>query len=514
MSLFVDDHDFKLYLGNIEEELLNLADGSIHCVVTSPPYYALRDYGTGVWEGGDPEHEHVANGNRNTDHPSLGGGRAHVPGAPHRKGAGSAHRCDCGATRQDDQVGLEPTLGGYIERMVGIFREVRRVLRDDGTAWLNLGDTFASTGGHGASDAVSTAFERRRDRRPENGYYSTVQGSLKAKDKMLVPHRVAIALQDDGWWVRQDNVWWKPNTMPESADDRTTNAHEYVFHLTKSGKPLFWTHPERPGTRTKPKADYRWLDRLDEGRTPMRAVPADPKELLDDGTKRWRRVNLWESHDYFYDGDAIKEDATWERWGAQTTTKYTSKESGSKAEMVMRRTKKEIGEDFDTSKKNARSVWAINTVPFPDAHFAVFPPELPTKCILAGTSAKGCCPTCGAPWARLTERVETGHDGSTYGERAVEATGGAIGGGTAASTLGSSNGAGVAQTRTLGWARTCDHEHAELELVPARVLDIFMGSGTTARTARGLGRHSVGVELSLKYAGMIKAEMAQLGLFT
>lgn len=629
MSLFIDDPDFKLYLGNVEDELRALPDRSVHCVVTSPPYYGLRDYGTAEWEGGDPACDHV----HATEHQKQGStsARAGRTNAEAQRNENFRNECGkCGATRVDQQVGLEETLDDYIDRMVSIFREVWRVLRDDGTVWLNLGDTFASNGGHtDTGGAHPGAFERRRDRRPAEsgkpGHRSTTRARgaarIKTKDKYLVPHRVAIALQEPwyagqitseadrvwlaamidaegciyvhkrkagaktyskftkkdgtavsyarkrdtygaglqianvsrevieriveitgrgsvstarrgknqplhkwcllaneakavlrevyphlvakqqqariaigcpssgdaavaahealkglhhgvstlvdfpppaalwepGWYVRQDNVWFKRNGMPESADDRTTNVHEYVFHLAK-----------------RPR--------------------------------------------YFYDAEGVKEDATWERWGGQSSLKYTSKETGSKAEMVMRRTKAEIGEVFDTSKKNARSVWEINTVPYPDSHFAVFPPELPTKCIVAGSSSHGVCGDCGAPWEREMGRDCTECSGfvprqakecprcrwrnTDWREERVE---------NEATRAGESDTLGplVARKTDLtprvrwsgNWIPTC--EHADARVVPA-----------TARVARSLGRHCVGVELSPEYAEQIARNTQQLGLLT
>ena len=173
----------RILTGDSRRLLPILATGSVQCVVTSPPYFGLRNYG----EAG--------------------------------------------------QIGLEKTPAEYIAELVAVFREVRRVLRDDGTAWLNLGDSYCSAGGHSSQGATSASIGRANvnEANAVRGFRPGIQApNFKIKDKMLIPHRVAIALQDDGWWVRQDNVWAKPNPMPESTTDRPTTAHEYVFLLTKS----------------------------------------------------------------------------------------------------------------------------------------------------------------------------------------------------------------------------------------------------------------------------------------
>ena len=173
--------DHRIIQGDCIEGLRTLPDASVHCCVTSPPYWGLRDYG------------------------------------------------------HDGQIGLESTPEAYVARMVEVFREVRRVLRDDGTCWVNLGDSYAATtkgsGGTGKSTLAGTPND-------ENGQIFTPRrldiGSLKPKDLVGIPWRVAFALQADGWWLRQDIIWHKPNPMPESVRDRCTKAHEYVFLLTKS----------------------------------------------------------------------------------------------------------------------------------------------------------------------------------------------------------------------------------------------------------------------------------------
>jgi DNA modification methylase len=215
----------RIINGDCREVLKSLPCESVHCCITSPPYLGLRDYGAAVWEGGDPGCDH---------------GVRRWEGPKQTQGAQSSHasvadrlnrrQCACGAKRTDNPIGLEDDPSEYIQGLVEVFREVRRVLRKDGTFWLNLGDTFAANRGYQVPDSKHTFVG--------NGHGSRVPEGLKTKDLMMIPHRAALALQADGWWVRSDIVWSKGNPMPESVRDRPTRAHEYVFLLTKSDR--YW----------------------------------------------------------------------------------------------------------------------------------------------------------------------------------------------------------------------------------------------------------------------------------
>ena len=215
----------RILVGDVRERLRELPDASAQCVVTSPPYYGLRDYGTASWDGGRPDCPHRVGG-QVQDNKAPG---AIVAGV--RPGVDASRCLDCGARRVDLQIGLERSPDEYVETMVAVFREVRRVLALRGTLWLNLGDSYAndakwggSTGGrHPAGLHGATGIGRTRK--------ST---GLKPKDLIGIPWRVAFALQDDGWWLRSDIVWSKPTVMPESVDDRPTKAHDYVFLLTRA----------------------------------------------------------------------------------------------------------------------------------------------------------------------------------------------------------------------------------------------------------------------------------------
>ena len=235
--------EFHIICADVLDGLRSLPDASVHCCVTSPPYWGLRDYGTAQWEGGDTECDHTATRRNHGDEKqstSAGTSRDRIQGEDCRK---------CGARRIDQQIGLEPTPEAYVARLVEVFREVRRVLRDDGTLWLNMGDSYGrnpakgASGtfngrngygenypnkGNGASEGARLVFGLEASARAES------QSSYKEKDLIGVPWRVAFALQADGWWLRSDIIWAKPNPMPESVRDRPTKAHEYLFLLAKS----------------------------------------------------------------------------------------------------------------------------------------------------------------------------------------------------------------------------------------------------------------------------------------
>ncbi len=259
MSPYIDDPDFQLHVGDALEVLQAMLAESVHCCVTSPPYWGLRDYGTGSWEGGDTDCDHKAppTGGPNPERYTPGGGEMF-------RQANDKSFTDvcgkCGATRVDQQLGLEATPDQYVANMVNVFREVRRVLRADGTLWLNIGDSYAHStekmpphrgalrepGVYGHGGGASEIW---------NGGTVSRDHGLKPKDLVGIPWRLAFALQADGWCLRSDVVWSKPNPMPESVTDRPTKAHEMLFLLTKAE----WKGPERTRYDDIAESDLRWI---------------------------------------------------------------------------------------------------------------------------------------------------------------------------------------------------------------------------------------------------------------
>jgi len=316
VSEFYSDGQVTLYHGEVRDVLAQLPAESVQCVVTSPPYWGLRDYGTATWEGGDAECDHKQTVARHD------GGRVGIDGfngsARTDSDKGAMNYRDvcgkCGARRIDAQLGIEPTPEAYVDAMVDVFRHVRRVLRDDGTLWLNIGDTYnAYNGGAGPSSSLSQNQSEQRPRLASG--YGLQAKSLKPKDLVGIPWMLAFALRADGWWLRQDIIWSKPNPMPESVRDRCTKAHEYLFLLSKSER-------------------------------------------------------------YWYDQEAIAEPVIKGGAGSTFTEGKTGVNGMGRVSLVER-------DEGDT--RNRRSVWHIATAPFPEAHFATFPPALVEPCILAGS---------------------------------------------------------------------------------------------------------------------------------
>ena len=379
-----------ILVGHNIDRLRSLPAQSVHCVVTSPPYWGLRCYGT------DPQ--------------TWGDGWV-------------------------GELGSEPTPEMFVGHMVEVFAEVWRVLRNDGTCWVNLGDSYAGCGRGGnhpesihkkqATNAGSLTVQRQP---------IPVPHGLKRKDLIGIPWRVAFSLQAAGWYLRQDVIWHKPNPMPESVRDRCTKAHEYVFLLAKSDR-------------------------------------------------------------YFFDAEAISDVAV-------TAGKVNLGFSPERAESMGRSAsgnERTGGRDLVGGEtRNRRSVWSISTHSYRGAHFATYPPRLVEPCILAGTSAAGCCPTCGAQWRRVTEknRVATrpGEGSKVNGRETIE--------------VGNRDPQRhVTQTITTGWAAAC--KCPAHEPIPCTVLDPFLGSGTTAAVAEYLGRRWIGCELNEEYAELARQRIAE-----
>lgn len=371
----------EILCGDVLDGLRSLPDACVQCVVTSPPYLGLRDYGV------------------------------------------------------EGQIGLEPTLEAHIEKLVEVFREVWRVLRDDGTLWLNLGDSYNGSGEAGG-DYAPGGLKAGQPKYPGRRI-----SALKPKDLVGIPWRVAFALQADGWYLRSDVIWSKPNPMPESVTDRPTKSHEYVFLLTKSSR-------------------------------------------------------------YFYDADAVRE--------AHISVDQSPRKSG--VGNGLNRTDRGVGREFfgNPAGRNRRTVWEIATQPTPEAHFATFPEALVEPCIKAGTSERGCCPVCGAPWRRVTEREEDAGLARSAGGKADEQpeTDRAKRLGqrrNAARVAGGDHTNPFGGRMTTHWAPTCTCNAGDP--IPCVVLDPFGGSGTVAKVARDLGRSSVMIELNPAYVGIMKKRL-------
>jgi len=334
--------------GDCRDVLPTLPAQHFHTCVTSPPYFGLRDYGTAEWEGGDAGCDHKQ-GIGASAKSGLNGSLAHKSGdvfIPYRDTCGK-----CGARRIDRQIGLEPTPDEFVGELVKVFREVKRVLRDDGTVWVNLGDSYGATGGNtysGFNERYSgTGGAGSKQDATLNGMDShTTKTGLRPKNLLGIPWRVAFALQADGWYLRQDIIWSKPNPMPESVTDRCTKAHEYIFLLSKS--PRYWFDAKAIAEPLAEASISRLAQDVDGQRGSDR-VPGKTNGAMKavSGT---------------YSEDSGRNDG-----GRHPSGGYVTGDG----------------------MRNRRSVWTVATQPFSQAHFATFPPALIEPCILAGCPVGG-----------------------------------------------------------------------------------------------------------------------------
>lgn len=286
----------QILQGDCRGVLKSLPDESVQCVVTSPPYWGLRDYGV------------------------------------------------------DGQIGLEKTPQEYVATMVQVFRELKRVMKPDGTAWLNLGDSYASKWACNRRNQIGSGS-------PERAVRVDKLGGLKEKDLVGIPWRVAFALQDDGWWLRSDIIWAKPNPMPESVTDRPTRAHEYIFLLTKSAKYYYDAvairEPASPSTVKEVMEGYNGHATKDYDGTGAQDPSATKSRVIEGLRKRLDKQR----------GHSCRHNGFNDRWDNMTR------------------------EDQMALGSNKRSVWTVAPANYKDAHFATFPPALISPCILAGTKA-------------------------------------------------------------------------------------------------------------------------------
>jgi DNA modification methylase len=439
MTPYHSDPWLTVYQGDCREVMASMEPESVHCVVTSPPYWGLRDYGIG-----------------------------------------------------DKGIGLEPTPEAYVANMVAVFREVRRVLRADGTVWLNLGDSYANPPPSGTAGQWAPGGSTRYTQSAVDGQRliggTMAASGLPAKNLVGIPWRVAFALQADGWYLRSDIIWSKPNPMPESVTDRPTKAHEDLFLLSKS--PRYYYDADAVREPHDDKARPNGADGLPtrHGERDGLTVNAKPSQAWHSGGQGFYKSEVY----------------------------------------------------YNPAGRNLRSVWTVATQPYPGAHFATFPEKLVEPCILAGTSAKGVCPECGAPWVR---EVADDPAYAAFKDEQRERRGGMRSSAleTFGLTRGTSNPSVSASRSTTGWRSSCGHgstvadprqphgvsglfQHELGELcvvcglppIPGTVLDPFAGSGTVGRVAARLSRRAVLIDLNAAYLGqaMKRNDAIPLGLET
>lgn len=591
----------RILAGHCLDVLATLPEKSVHCIVTSPPYFALRAYGTPpqVWPTGW-----------------------------------------CG------ELGQEPSVHLFIAHLIAVFEAARRVLRDDGTLWVNLGDSYAGSWGNQGrtpergtqrainGDMITNVVDGRYPDKGSNTCAIDPADGFKPKDKMLIPHRFAIAMCDAGWWVRQDIVWSKASPMPESVTDRPTNAHEYVFQFAKRARYYYDADAVRqrhaaetiksfgnPHTNLNAKAygrdDHqddmgkvasgRWGEtatnhaqtrKVDPRGAHLRSVwhlgPSpftgwtktdhlirvgadaadddmlriaspdcpvhasrdhqdsnrpdgereadlsvrnpdtddcrDPRQSDDSAPTDPRRAPMTphgsSDSDHLAHALTATHHSTKSRKtdrAPETTTPCTpsaqmsphtddmsvqpastdsvGRTSGSST-APMDRALESPDHTVDTSSgypsSEACTCSYEKRITESLSHFATFVPELPRRCILAGTSAKGACASCGAPWRRILSKATGGTTGASWHDHEDDDV---LGQRVALNGSGQRFYQTYEPPKTLGWEPSCG---CDAEVVPCVVLDMFGGSGTTGMVAEKLGRDSILIELQADYVPMIE----------
>lgn len=327
-------------VGDCRALLRELPDESVNCCVTSPPYWMVRDYGTATWEGGDPECAHLGKPKprQNTSGGTNGRFTEERGTQPSKAFQAVPVRgmCKCGARRVDLQIGLEESSEAYVAAIVDVFREVRRVLKTDGTCWINCGDGYVrepqkgDNSGWGKHAAIADFLPGHN--RPTN--------DLRPKQCLCIPWRLGLSLQADGWWLRRPIIWHKPNAMPESVADRPSADYEYLLFLTKSER--YWYDAKAIAEDAVGDCPH---DLTGQGQSPPGQTPSRGNRKALHGT---------------------------------TYSRHRSSVPG--------------GQDLRaevTGKRNKRSVWRINTEPSSDEHYACMPRKLVEPCILAGCAPGG-----------------------------------------------------------------------------------------------------------------------------
>ncbi len=434
------------HFGNNLETMRSWPDAFIQTCITSPPYFGLRDYKVPPSEWPEVEFS--------------------LLGLPYR-----VETMTC-------CLGLEPTWQAFIGHLVLIFREVRRVLRDDGTLWLNLGDSYAgSWGAQGRAGSTGIVRNRKAAAARENtaaskkrsGTGALAQDSdLKPKDMLGIPWLAAFALRADGWYLRQDVIWNKPNPMPESVQDRCTKAHEYIFLLAKTDDYFFDT--------VAISEPVSYTDRPGEKPTWASSGMMDEERVKRSGNKARK-----------YGGDRDAPDTNNSNQGSSIP--------------------------WEGSTRQKRDVWTIATEPTSFSsnsvqHFATFPRALVQPCVLAGTSEGGACGTCGAPYNRQVEKTFHAQP-DVNPEKAISGSG-------SQKPLDESNGGkdsytrGIVKKVTIGWEPSC--ACGDKEIRPCIVLDPFLGSGTTGEVCQGLGRSWLGCDINPNYGPLQEIRTQKIGL--
>lgn len=488
----------KIINGDSRSILQSLQPESVHCCVTSPPYYGLRNYGTDgeIW-GGDDKCEHEWQtvhppGQRTSD---TNPGPLQNEGNKNRESLTSNTCIKCGAWR--GELGLEPTPEMYVQHLAEICRGIKRVLRKDGVFWLNIGDSYCGSGvGH--KDTGKAVYEGSDYDSAASVRVKMV--GIKPKDLIGIPWLVAFALRADGWYLRADLPWIKRNAMPSSVRDRPASSIEHVFLLSKSQKYYYDHIATMQPSAEKTAARYAYPLKIYGNKVSGNDRNDFGRDARPDAFKKQDNVG-----NNTYTGFNARYKAGRERYENRVTEPGMNAQNyghcGDRADGL--RFMRDSDFFFKTwqgllhNEDGEPMALVVNPRPYKGAHFACFPVQLVEPMILAGTSEKGVCPVCGAPWVRDIVKGEF-HNQSWGGEHVKGQE--AVGGVGSTSCLKSG---GTHDIITTGWHSSCKCGIAPVSTdmcgIPATVLDPFSGSASTGVACNWRNRNFIGIEIKPDY---------------
>jgi len=482
------DYINKILCGNDLEILPKLPAESVNCVTCSPPYWGLRDYGIEpvIWDG-DKNCKHEWGNKTITLKHKSGETNPGKESWFKDKGAsddkGNCFCIKCGAWR--GSLGLEPTFELYIEHLCQIFDEVKRVLRKDGTCFVNIGDSYGGSGNRSGHTLETSNLNRLTI-----GYGAT-EGNQKAtrgyeKSLLDIPYRFSIEMTNRGWIKRNTIIWHKPNCMPASADDRFTIDFEYLFFFTKNNKAIFWTNEKTLKCVSKKPLGIKGIEGKDwEWRKcPKCQGKGNIKNKICPRCKGLKKVkySFWSGHDYWFEQQFEKYTGPLDRWGGDNL-KATNKSDWD--EGTGQTTYRDRNMRPNNQGRNKRCVWTIPTQPFPEAHFAVYPEgliEIPIKAGCPGFI----CKKCGKARVKILEPAEEYKKllGKSWHPHKYDAERGM-------SETPDKKASCTAEYKFKGYSDCGCNAGFESGIV----LDPFMGAGTTALVALKQRKRFIGIEI-------------------
>jgi DNA modification methylase len=533
----------NIILGHASNVLPKLPSESVNCVVTSPPYWNLRDYGIEpvIWDGDKNCKHEWSNKTITLKHKSCETNPGKESWFKDRGASDDKGNCfciKCGAWK--GSLGLEPDFDLYIKHLCDIFDEVKRVLRKDGTCWVNIGDSYGGTQGKNAGWPDS----KTRAKVPQQ-----LKPKQYAKCLLDIPYRFSIEMTNRGWIKRNTIIWWKPNCMPSSAPDRFTIDFEYLFFFTKNNKTLFWTNEKTlecidknpPGIKGIEGKDWEWRkctncqgkgeiigNALKDGNSPIDIGTG----IIDKNTKAFKicprckgsgkiKYSFWTGHDYWFEQQfeeyapdtlpRMDRGVNVNKWtfgaNGQTPHNLSQPRLNKKRGYKTKQPDKGIqhpqyhGKDINYGKqgRNKRCVWIIPTQPFPEAHFAVYPEVLIEIPIKAGCP-EFICKKCGKAREKIYKEATGGTKGHSWHDHSADMKKGNVKKQTGSEYNTYKRGNFIGYT-------DCG---CNAGFEPGIVLDPFIGSGTTALVALKQRKRFIGIEIKQEYIDMSYKRIAKV----